>query len=249
MNLLEWQYLIFLLPIGLGALYLILMALGLSFGEHAADLGADQDADVSVDQGDLGVDHDVGLDHDVDVDQDVGVDHDVAVEHGDVSLEHAAAAGQADLASEFHPGALDALIGFLGVGKVPLTILLMSYCFIWGGAGLISLTFLGKVAVWPAIGIAAAAAVLVTRHLAAALARLIPSVESYHTPQRQLVGLRGEVLYEVTETSGMVRVRDEQQNLRDVDARVSPGVTGIPAGTSVVLQRYDAATKSFFVKP
>jgi hypothetical protein len=235
MQILEWQNLIFLVPIAFGALYLLLMALGLSLGEHGADTDLSHDADASFDHGDVDLSHDVGVDHDL------GADHDVGVEH-DADLGHAEGAG------ELQVGVFESLIGFLGVGKVPLTILLMSYCFVWGGTGLIAINVLGQDAAWPAIGIAAAAAVFGTRYLAAGLGRLIPSVETYHTPQRQLVGLRGEVLYEVTETSGVVRVCDDQENLRDVAARVGPGTPPVPAGTAVVLQRYNGATKSFLVE-
>jgi hypothetical protein len=234
MQLLEWQNLIFLVPIAFGALYLLLLAVGLSFGEHGADTDVGHDADVSVEQGDADLSSDAGIDHDVDVDHDIG-----AEQAGDV--------GHAEGAAGLEGGTFEALIGFFGVGKVPLTILMMSYCFVWGGAGLIAINILGQDAAWPAIGIAAGAAVFGTRYLAKGLGRLIPSVETYHTPQRHLVGLRGEVLYEVTETSGVVRVCDEQQNLRDVAARVGPGVRPVPAGATVVLQRYNGATKSFLV--
>jgi hypothetical protein len=246
MVLLEWQYLIFLLPIGFGALYLMLMAFGLCFGESEIDAGG-HDVDAEVDH-DIGVDHDVALEHDVAVEHDVGADHDISVEH-DVGAQAAGATavdhGDAGVA---HLGAFDVLVGFLGVGKVPLTTLLLSYCFIWGGAGLISLTVLKQAPVWTAIVIAAAAANFLTRHLAAGVAWLLPALETYHTPKQHLLGLRGEVLYEVTENSGIVRVVDERHDQRDVHARVAPGAKKIPARTSVVLARYDAATKTFLVE-
>jgi len=216
MQLLEWQSLIFLLPIVAGALYLILMALGLSWGEHGAG-------------GDLG--HDVGLDHGADVDHGADLDHGTDVDHG----------------VDAHPGALAGIASFLGVGKVPLAILGMSYCFVWGAAGLASLTWLGPQAVWTAVALALAAAVFVTRHLAAGIARLVPSVETYSTPARALVGLRGEVLYEVTDRSGVVRVCDPENTLHDVAGRISAGGAPLGAGTTVVLKRYDAAAGFFYV--
>jgi membrane protein implicated in regulation of membrane protease activity len=218
----------------------MLMAVGVGFGEQAADTDVGTDADVAAD-----ADLDAGADVDVDADTDVSLEHGGDFAHGDVGhgeLAHGAGG------HEVHASALGAFVGFLGIGKVPLSILMMSYCFVWGVAGLVSVTLLGKEPLWPAVAIAAGAAVLITRQLAAGLSRLIPSVESYHTPQRQLVGLRGDVLYEVTDSSGVVRVHGPQDTLRDVSCRVVPGAKNIPAGTSVVLLRYDAATGVFYVE-
>jgi membrane protein implicated in regulation of membrane protease activity len=148
-----------------------------------------------------------------------------------------------------HVGAFGSVIGFLGVGKVPLTILLMSYCFVWGAVGLSAITLWGTAAVGKAVAVALIAAVLVTRFVAAGIARVLPSVESYHTPLRQLVGLSGEVLYEVTNDSGTVRLRDPSSDLRDVSSRIPAGAPRLPAGTRVMLLRYDAAARTFLVTP
>jgi hypothetical protein len=225
MQLLDWQYLIFLLPIALGVLYLLLLASGLGGGSEAGD------ADASVD-------HDLGMDH-----GDVGVDQgDIA--HGDISDAHVEHAG-AD--HDLHPGVLGSAVSFLGIGKVPMSILMMSYCFVWGATGMASLNMLGEPSVTKAIGIAAGASVLITRYLALGIAKLVPSVESYHTPLSTLVGLGGEVLYAITDSSGTVRVHDVETNLRDVPCRVAPGDKSIPAGTKVVLFHYDAAKQVFYV--
>lgn len=228
MQLLDWQYLIFLLPIAFGTMYLLLMAVGMFGGEGDADVSAG---------------HDVGLDH-----GDVGVGHgDIAhadVSHGDIGHAHVEHAGAGH---GMHAGAFDALLGFFGLGKAPLSILMMSYCFVWGGVGVAGLTLLGEPAVWKAAGIAAVTTVLGTRYLAIGLSKVIPSVESYHTPLAALEGLSGEVLYAITENSGTVRVRDQQQNLRDVPCRIAPGEKSIPAGTKVVLFYYDPKTGMFAV--
>jgi len=227
MQLLEWQNLIFLLPIALGALYLLLMAMGTGFGE----------------QGDVDVDQDAGLalEQDMDVDQGVEFDQGGDVDHG---LETAHAGD-----GHVHAGALGSFLGVLGIGRVPLSILMMSYCFVWGAVGLVCITLLGASKVWSAVVIAAVAAVLVTRHLATGLAWLIPSVESHYTPPRQLVGLTGKVLLEVTETSGRVRLHDERNNLRDLPCRVPHGAPPIPADHAAVLLRYDAQGQVFVVEP
>ena len=218
MQLLDWQYLIFLLPIAFGTLYLLLLASGLGGGSESGD------ADASAG-------HDLGMDH-----------GDIA--HGD--LGHADA-GHAGADHDLSPGLFGMVVSFLGIGKVPMSILMMSYCFVWGAAGIAGLTMLGESSVTRAIGIAAAGSILVTRYLAIGISKLVPSVESYSTPLATLVGLGGEVLYAITDSSGSVRVRDAGDNLRDVPCRVGPGDASIPAGTKVVLFHYDAAKKVFYV--
>jgi hypothetical protein len=237
MQLLDWQYLIFLLPIGFGTMYLLLMAVGMFGGEDGSDISAGHD--ISVDHGEVGVDH-----------GSIETGHgDIA--HGDMAhgdLGHAEG-GSADAGHDLHPSILDVLLGFLGFGKVPMSILIMSYCFVWGGVGLAVLRLLSERSVGRAAGTAAAASVLVTRYLAIAIAKLVPSMESYHVPLSDLEGLSGEVLYAVTQDSGTVRVRDQRRNLRDVPCRVAPGEKNISAGNKVVLFCFDKKTRTFIVAP
>jgi membrane protein implicated in regulation of membrane protease activity len=229
MALLEWQNLLFLIPIALGALYLLVTAL--------TGLGASSGADV---HGDLGGDAASGIDHDFEASADsaaaeAGLDHDADTGH--------------DLAHADAGHVLPAVLDFFGIGRVPLSILVMCYCFVWGVVGLASLTLLGADRVWVAIAIAAAAALLITRQIAYGLARVMPTFETHHTPQRELVGLRGRVLYRVTETSGVVRLRDERNTLREVACRVRSGEVALPADTPVVLLRYEPGARVFLVAP
>jgi hypothetical protein len=113
-----------------------------------------------------------GADSDADLDVHAGTDF--GVEHG---VEVPAAHGHA----EAH-GAT-AVLTFLGVGRVPISILLLSLCFLWGFAGWASNRLLGELLPLPALlvaslAIAAASSVLGTGLLARVLARAIPASES-----------------------------------------------------------------------
>jgi hypothetical protein len=236
MALLEWQNLIFVLPMGLGVLYVLLMATGLAMGEH----------------GDVDVDHDIGTDHDLDVDHDIGVEHDVGVDH-DVADGHDVHAGHA--VPDSHVGSihghqsslLGRALGVLGVGKVPISILMISALFIWGAVGLVLNAFMGLDAIGRVAGLTALASVVGTRLVAEGLASILPGEESYHTPKDQLIGEVGEVLYEVTPTAGTVRLRDPSGNLVDLDCRAY-GEDRFPAGSRVVLQEYASNSDSFLVR-
>jgi hypothetical protein len=219
MALLDWQNLIFLLPMLAALGYTLLMAAGLGFGEH----GIDVDHDVNLD---VGHDFDAGVEHDFDTDHDAG---------------HASHIGHSG-----HAGAAAKLLGLFGVGRVPLSILILSACFVWGAVGLALNVWLGTANMLRVSGLAALAAVVCTRLLAEGLAKLMPGEESYHTTREELVGLAGEVLYEVTPTSGTVRLRDPTGNLLDLDCRIHSG-DGIQAAQRVVLDEYDPSADVFFV--
>jgi membrane protein implicated in regulation of membrane protease activity len=202
MHLLEWQYLIFLMPLALGVLYLLMLSAGLSLGGGDVDVEADVDADI-----------------------DAHVDVDADVDHPEVA--------HAEL------GPLAAMASILGLGRVPLSIILLSYCFVWGVGGLMGITAFGLERMPMVITVAAVAAVVLTRILAGVVGRLIPSVASYHTPMKDLVGNRGRVLHTVTTSSGTVRLTDDRGTLRDVPCRILEGTPELPPDAVVVLVNFD----------
>ena len=140
--LLHWWNLIFLLPFGLALLYLGLYTLsGITFGDADIDHGFDADHDLSAD-------HDMGADagHDLDADQDMDAGHDAAP-----------AAGHAS-------GPL-APLSWLGVGRVPLSILLMVLLLTWGVVGFVANAAMekrGASAAFLSVPISAAVSLLMT---------------------------------------------------------------------------------------
>jgi hypothetical protein len=222
MSLLEWQNLIFALPMLAAILYILLMAVGFFWGG-----GADLDAG-----------HDVHVDVGHDAPGDVG--HDASGGAG-----HHADGGRGGHGLQV--SLLGRVFGLLGMGKVPLSILWLSVCLIWGAAGLVLNVWLGMEDMPKVILFAALAAVVGARAVAEGLAYLLPREETYHTPKAELVGQVGEVLYEVTRTSGTVRLCDPSGNLLDLDCRIQDGA-GLKAGTKVVLQEYEPSADVFIVR-
>lgn len=222
MAILEWQNLVFLLPMGAGLLYVVLMASGLALGH-----------------GEMDMDHDVGVDlgHDVAAD----VDHDVGADLG-----HDADAGHAGHIP--HLNVLGSVLSLLGVGRVPISILFLSACFLWGASGLLLNAFFGVNAMGRVICLAALATVVGMRLVAEGIAAVMPGEESYHTLKEELVGHQGEVLYTITHTSGAVRIFDPSGNLQDLACRTRQE-NEIPAGSRVVLDAYDPAADLFYVRP
>jgi hypothetical protein len=225
MSIVAWWNLIFLLPAFAALLYLILLATGTVAG----------------DTGDIDADVDVDLDLDVDADVDAGEFH---------GIEHAV--GSADIAQ---PSGLAHVLSLVGIGRAPLSLLLISFSFLWGligwlANGLFS-TFIASPAVfvWLSVAVALVVSLFLTRLLASGLHRFLPATETYAISNRQLVGRLASVRYAVSDRNGTAQLYDDQGRLHEVPVRVLPGEDPIPAQRTVILWRYDAVAEAFLVTP
>ena len=222
MELLEWWNLVFLLPAVAALLYLLLLALGALPAEG--------------DHGDLHVEPGLHVEihgahieihaHDAIDDIPHGEHHDMDPFRGALSL--------------------------IGVGRIPLSLVLMSFFFLWGFFGwaanqLFSTVFPSPALfIWPSLAVALVGAGAFTRLLAARLGRLMPSTESYGASSSELIGRIADVRYALTETSGTVQLYNQYGSIYEVPARVMPGELPIPAGERVVLWRYDPGGGAYF---
>jgi membrane protein implicated in regulation of membrane protease activity len=255
--LLTWWNLIFVVPFLLALLYLVLYTLsGVDFGEadadgdfdgHVdahADVDADADADVDADMdADADVDADVDADADADADADVDVDAD-ADGHVDADADHDAV-----------PAHL-ALMSFIGVGRVPLSLLLTVLLMTWGAAGFVVNQIAGpRLGVGPrlavvSIPIAALASLGLTRLLASAIDRWLPLNETTARRRHELLGRSGEAIFPIGRQFGLAAVRDERGELYQVPCQLDPKLEGpIAKGAKVRLVAYSAKTRSFVVTP
>lgn len=188
----------------------------------------------------------VEADADADVDADLGVDHDF--DHG---IEHSVGhEGEID----HEPSLALKALSFLGLGKVPISLLMMSFCFVWGISGWISNQFLESILripeiyFWFSLSIAGLSSIVLTRYLARGLAKIMPATESYVISMKDLVGKRAETRYPVTSNSGSATLYDIYNNLQEVSCRVETGEERIPANTQVILVHYDEQEKVFLVR-
>src|SRR5438874_365728 len=129
----NWWNLIFLLPLGLALLYLgLYMASGLTFGDADVDHDFDADAVAEVDADadhDMDVDHDVDADHDIDGDEDGGIhEHDAGSESDGDSDSDSDSDADHETSTPMHA----ALMGWMGVGRVPASLVLMILMMSWG---------------------------------------------------------------------------------------------------------------------
>lgn len=234
-----WQNLIYLVPFGLALLYLLLYAAsGLTFG----------DADVDAPDGPaVGHGHDAHLASDVeaDIDHDVDADHDVDPDGGGSSHDAAGDGG----------GPLKAALTWLGVGRVPLSILLMVLMLTWGATGFVvnqiarpSFAHDWQVAV-ASLPAAALTALLVTRLVVRAIDRWIPLDETTARRRHDLLGLAGVAMYDVDDRFGMVSVRDDRGELHQVPCRLAGRHPPVPKNGRAVLVSYNAKENLYGVIP
>jgi len=150
-------------------------------------------------------------------------------------------------------GGLNAILGFFGIGKVPFTLILVSFCMIWGGSGLAIRLLNVEWSLFSRCLVAGVAAIAGTRLMAGVVGKLLPSVETYGVPAADLVSEYAEVIHDVTAEGGTVRLVDSEGNLRDLACRsatehAGDGPTGTAAvrhlkrGERVILTGYDAAS-------
>lgn len=180
--------------------------------------------------------------HDADIDLDL--DNDV-----DTHIGHAGFDGDGHGHGGFDPfrGALS----LIGVGRIPLSLVLMSFAFLWGFFGWAGNQLFGTLLrapalfIWPSLVLAFVASSVLTRFLAVGLGRLMPATESYGAAAQELVGRLADVRYPLTETSGTVQLYDRHGTLHEVPARVLPGEDAIPVGVKVVLWRYNEPAAAY----
>lgn len=239
--LLGWWNLIFVAPFAVALLYLFVCTLsGVGMGDADADADADVDADM---------DADADLDADADADLDADADADV---HGDVDGHDADADGDSDAHETEQAPAHLAALAWLGVGRVPLSLIALVMVLSWGAAGFLTNAMLRPridfAAARISIPVAALASLLVTRSLVILVARFVPLNQNLALRQGDHVGEVGQALYGIDEKFGLVAVRDERGDLKQLPCRVASGVEPIPRGAKVKLVAYRADERFFFVR-
>jgi len=228
---LGWWNLVFILPFLLALLYLFLYsASGLTFGE--ADADAELDADAGVD---AGVDGDGG-----------GNGHGFAGHVGGDALVPAAHAAP-DLPLFMR------VVGTLGGGDVPLSIVGMVLFFSWGTVGFLTNQILRPVMPRPwmvglcSLPLAAVGSVVLTRGIARAVARWLPMHQSFARRKSELVGSLGEAVFSIDRAEGTAAVRDRQGDLFQVPCRIYEDGQRIEKGKRVLLVDYNPQQDFFYV--
>lgn len=179
-------------------------------------------------------DLDHGIEHDVE--HDIGSGHGHDIDHGmNLSLAQRA-------------------LSFFGAGQMPISILLMSYCFMWGFLGWMGNTIFGAILlfpavfIWPSLAVAFFGSLLFTKSLARVVRIIMPSTETYVTSNDQLIGKRGEADFIISEKTGLVSLHDDLGNHHQLECRVDYGKDPIPKGAKVLIMHFDQSQNVFIVR-
>jgi hypothetical protein len=229
-DLLAWYNIIF---VAAGAMALLFTLLSLIALGSTGDVDVDSDFDSDID-----LDADVDVDLDVDVDVDADIDTEV---HG----------GAGDLVA----GPVAGFLGFIGLGKVPLSILITIFGYTFGLTGLIAndvfITDSGSVtaAFAMSLGLSSLVSVVSLRLLSGLMHRYLPTLATAVVPRKKLIGLEGEASLPINERVGEVQVYDQFGTLHNLACRVRPGQPEIAKGVNVILVGYQADESFFYVGP
>lgn len=267
--LLGWWNLIFIVPAGLAMLYLGIYTLsGITFGDPEADVetDADLDGDADVDAGaDADVDTDIDGDADVDADADsdadfdgdADADADLNADAGDglshhVHIERDASIDQGS-AAEVSP--LWSLLSFLGIGRVPVSIVLMVLLLAWGAVGFLANQVIRPYVAEPwhvalvSLPLAALMSLMATGATSNTINRFMPLNLTLAKRKHELLGSIGEVVLPVNGQFGMINVREASGDLHQVGCRLENGNETLPKGSHVKLVAYSAKESMFYVVP
>jgi hypothetical protein len=253
--LLEWWNFIFALPLAVGGVLLLGLALS-----GMIDLNGDH-ADSDAHHGDAHADHagdahlsDAHADHAVELHADAGDAHHADGSMGKYEVVKTPYASHDDHAVAEKPLWLKAL-NLFGIGMgLPLSMAVPLLMMVWGTVGLIANRLLEPLLQLPALFAPLSMGVaLVTMAFAGRTAGLIirrvlrdeapPIVDKYG-----LVGSTGRAVYEITPDGGVAHVRDRYGNLHRIVCRAAPGEPNIPADTPILVARYDEQTHLYWVE-
>ncbi len=227
-TLLEWQTLVFALPMLLALIFLGLSLFG-SLGD--SDIDADVDTDVDIDfDGDIELDGDVS--HSVSHDFSYDVDSD-----GEVSF-------------------LSNMLSILGIGKAPLSIVGFCWLMIFGFVGLFLNSIwegvFGSIGIMVLVSaiIALTISVTLTSLLAGLIGRIMPQTESYSEKPSDYVNREACVRFTITKTSGTITLYDKYHRLQSLSAHLdSSWSSNIKSDTKVIIMSYKKQDNLYYVIP
>lgn len=246
--LLQWHYMIYLLPFAIATLFLALTSIRLG-GHRSAGQGRHA-------SGGHGVRYTGGHGHRVGGHGHVhhSAHSSGSAPHPQTHHTHTHTPSQAHTARSQHSqkgatgqegGFLGALLGMFGIGRAPTSLVLSLFGLLWGFCGVWANQLLLKTPnptlneMLPSLCAAMAGSLVGTRLLSEMIARLLPKEETSAVSHHELFGLTGKVVFPVNESEGRVYVYDENGTLHDERCRVASGHLPIPRDRRVMITDID----------
>ena len=228
--LLHWSYLIFLTPAAIAGLMLLLSALQ----SHGHDVGHVHVGHVHIGHGGAS-----GHGHSGSDSHSASQNH-----HGDTAQNHSSTEPGVTRGYASPAAILTALSG---VGKVPLPMVLETFCMVWGISGCIANQALlpnipnpNIAQVAPSIWIALACGLVGGRLATEAISLILPKDLSQAVSKDSLYGLTGKVAFKISATGGRALIYDAHGTLHDETCRVAQGQLPIEKERSIIVVDRDS---------
>jgi len=172
-------------------------------------------------------------------------------DHG-VGGGHDAAGGHDhDHDADHHHGPVGRMLEMLGVGRVPVTVVVMMASLLFGGTGIILNRILASLNLPAALyGAAAVGGALVmtaalTGWATRLLGRIMPTTETYVVTRHDFAGCTGKLLLPADATSGYAQVKDREGNVHNIKCRTVGAA--LAKGQEILVVEYDDETKTYVV--
>jgi len=161
--------------------------------------------------------------------------------------------GEAAHDGDGNHGAHSALLDFLGIGRCPLSIVLMVLCFLFALGGIATVIILrmfyvpGLVVGAVAYPVATVFSFMMSGAVARLIGRIMPTSETYVESESHHIGSLGKAIYGFDNGQGFVQIRDRSGTIHEVKA-TSPDDETIAAGAAVLVLDYDEGNRTFRVQ-
>lgn len=135
-----------------------------------------------------------------------------------------------------------AFLELLGIGRVPLSLVLLTLALLFGTAGFVANAFLEPLFPsffgWVSLPVALVVSVFLTGRVGRLVMRVAPTLETYGVRRHDLLGRTGHAIVELTASDGFVQVKDHEGNVQQLRTRTAGAV--LPKGTPIVLVDFDS---------
>ena len=178
-----------------------------------------------------------------------GVGHDVGIHadvHGDFHADHDAD-GDHDGEGQ-GPGSW--VLGFLGIGRVPIAISFMSLFLIFAGAGICMNILLSKlIELWGGFAFASVVVALIatffgTAFVSRLVGRFMPTTETDSVCKMDLIGCTGVATLPCDSSGGLAQIRNRKGDLYQIQCTSEHS---IPKGSPILTIEYHESKDSFTV--
>jgi len=139
----------------------------------------------------------------------------------------------ADIDADIEESLFIKALSIFGVGKCPLSIVVLSALLIFGGAGIILNQIFAPLLAPISVGGAVVAMLVLTRLVAMIVSKLMPRTETYAINSAHIEGLTGKLILKTTTNFGEAHVRDHHGGLHKIKCRTYQGE--LAKGTPVLV--------------